>query len=37
MDLNLTVEEAAFRDEFRAWLESNVPNDWSSWREKPLE
>jgi alkylation response protein AidB-like acyl-CoA dehydrogenase len=37
MDLNLTVEEAVFRDEFRAWLESNVPNDWSSWREKPLE
>src|SRR5580693_202531 len=37
MDLNLTVEEAAFRDEFRAWLESNVPNDWSSWREKPME
>jgi alkylation response protein AidB-like acyl-CoA dehydrogenase len=37
MDLNLTVEEAAFRDEFRAWLESNVPNDWSSWREKPLD
>ena len=37
MDLNLTVEEVAFRDEFRAWLESNVPNDWSSWREKPLE
>jgi alkylation response protein AidB-like acyl-CoA dehydrogenase len=37
MDLNLTVEEAAFRDEFRAWLESNVPNDWSSWCEKPLE
>ena len=37
MDLNLTVEEAAFRDEFRAWLEYNVPSDWSSWREKPLD
>ncbi len=37
MDLNLTVEEAAFRDEFRAWLECNVPSDWSSWREKPLD
>ena len=37
MDLNLTREEAAFRDEFRSWLASNVPKDWSSWREKPLE
>jgi alkylation response protein AidB-like acyl-CoA dehydrogenase len=37
MDLNLTREELAFRDEFRAWLADNVPNDWSSWREKPLE
>jgi alkylation response protein AidB-like acyl-CoA dehydrogenase len=37
MDLNLTGEELAFRDEFRAWLVANVPKDWSSWREKPLE
>jgi alkylation response protein AidB-like acyl-CoA dehydrogenase len=37
MDLNLTREEAAFRDAFRSWLETNVPRDWSSWREKPLE
>ena len=37
MDLNLTREELAFRDEFRAWLVANVPNNWSSWREKPLE
>jgi alkylation response protein AidB-like acyl-CoA dehydrogenase len=37
MDLNLTREELAFRDEFRAWLVANVPKDWSSWREKPLE
>src|SRR5215468_3051023 len=37
MDLNLTREEVAFRDEFRSWLASNVPNDWSRWREKPLE
>lgn len=37
MDLNLTREELAFRDEFRAWLVANVPNDWSAWREKPLE
>ena len=37
MDLNLTPEEIAFRDEFRAWLAANVPKDWSRWREKPLE
>jgi len=37
MDLHLTLEEIAFRDEFRAWLAANVPKDWSSWREKPLE
>ena len=37
MDLNLTREELAFRDEFRAWLVANVPKDWSAWREKPLE
>jgi alkylation response protein AidB-like acyl-CoA dehydrogenase len=37
MDLNLTREELAFRDEFRAWLVANVPKDWSSWRENPLE
>ena len=37
MDLNLSREEIAFRDEFRAWLATNIPKDWSSWREKPLE
>lgn len=37
MDLNLTPEEVAFRDEFRAWLQANLPNDWAEWREKPLE
>jgi alkylation response protein AidB-like acyl-CoA dehydrogenase len=37
MDLNLTREELAFRDEFRAWLSTNMPRDWSEWREKPLE
>jgi alkylation response protein AidB-like acyl-CoA dehydrogenase len=37
MDLNLSVEERNFRDEFRAWLEANVPKDWPEWREKPLE
>jgi alkylation response protein AidB-like acyl-CoA dehydrogenase len=37
MDLNLSVEEVRFRDELRAWLEANVPRDWSEWREKPIE
>ena len=37
MDLNLTTEELAFRDELRAWLASNVPKDWNEWREKPME
>jgi alkylation response protein AidB-like acyl-CoA dehydrogenase len=37
MDLNLSAEEMQFRDEFRAWLEANVPKDWPEWREKPLE
>jgi alkylation response protein AidB-like acyl-CoA dehydrogenase len=37
MDLNLSAEERQFRDEFRAWLEANVPRDWPEWREKPLE
>jgi alkylation response protein AidB-like acyl-CoA dehydrogenase len=37
MDLNLSPEERQFRDDFRAWLETNVPRDWPEWREKPLE
>ena len=37
MDLSLNNEERQFRDELRAWLESNVPKDWAEWREKPLE
>ena len=37
MDLNLTLEESAFRDELRAWLAANAPKDWADWREKPLE
>src|SRR5258708_23319133 len=37
MDLNLTAEESAFREEFRAWLAANAPKDWNEWREKPLE
>ncbi|MCS1410004.1 MAG: putative acyl-CoA dehydrogenase FadE17 [Verrucomicrobia subdivision 3 bacterium] len=27
MDLNLTAEETQFRDEFRAWLEANLPKE----------
>src|ERR1700752_4580095 len=37
MDLNLTDDELAFRDELRAWLASNLPKDWAEWREKPIE
>ncbi len=37
MDLKFTSEEVAFRDEFRVWLEANVPKDWNEWRDKPLE
>ncbi len=37
MDLDLNAEERQFRDELRAWLEANVPNDWPEWRDKPLE
>jgi alkylation response protein AidB-like acyl-CoA dehydrogenase len=29
MDLNLTPNEQRFRDEFRAWLEANVPEEWT--------
>ena len=37
MDLNLSPEEVRFRDELRAWLQANAPQDWSEWREKPIE
>jgi alkylation response protein AidB-like acyl-CoA dehydrogenase len=37
MDLNLSADEVRFRDELRAWLQANVPRDWSAWREKPIE
>jgi len=37
MDLNFSPEELAFRDQLRAWLQANVPKDWSEWREKPLD
>jgi alkylation response protein AidB-like acyl-CoA dehydrogenase len=30
MDLNYTEPELAFRDELRAWLHSNIPDDWKS-------
>ena len=30
MDLNLTPQETAFRDEVRAWLTANVPKDWKA-------
>ncbi len=29
MDLNLTPNEQKFRDEFRAWLDINVPALWT--------
>ena len=32
MDLNLTPAELQFRDELRAWLRANVPNDWEKHR-----
>jgi alkylation response protein AidB-like acyl-CoA dehydrogenase len=32
MDLNLTPQELAFRDEVRAWLRENVPSDWENRR-----
>jgi alkylation response protein AidB-like acyl-CoA dehydrogenase len=37
MDLNLTKEELAFRDELRGWLKANVPKDWDERREEPLD
>ena len=37
MDLNLSHEELAFRDELRAWLRANVPADWDERREESLE
>jgi alkylation response protein AidB-like acyl-CoA dehydrogenase len=37
MDLRLTGEETAFRDELRAWLATHAPKDWAEWRERPLE
>jgi alkylation response protein AidB-like acyl-CoA dehydrogenase len=34
MDLNLTSEELRFRDEFRAWLEVNIPAEWASYQSQ---
>ena len=34
MDLNLNAEELRFRDEFRAWLEANIPAEWAAYREQ---
>jgi alkylation response protein AidB-like acyl-CoA dehydrogenase len=37
MDLNLTPQEQQFRDEFRAWLESNIPADWRQYESRDEE
>ncbi|HLM58512.1 MAG TPA: acyl-CoA dehydrogenase [Pyrinomonadaceae bacterium] len=37
MDLNLTPSERAFRDEFRAWLSENVPEEWAGGTGAPEE
>ncbi|HEY2461805.1 MAG TPA: acyl-CoA dehydrogenase [Candidatus Acidoferrum sp.] len=37
MDLNLTAEERAFRDELRTWLAANTPKDWEKRRGDSLE
>lgn len=34
MDLNLTRDERAFRDELRSWLAQNVPRDWERRRRE---
>jgi alkylation response protein AidB-like acyl-CoA dehydrogenase len=37
MDLRLTPDELAFRDELREWLSKNVPADWARRKYDPLE
>jgi alkylation response protein AidB-like acyl-CoA dehydrogenase len=37
MDLNLSPSEVTFRDEFRAWLTTNVPKDWDSRHGEPAK
>ena len=34
MDLNLTPEELRFQDEFRAWLDANIPAEWAAYQEQ---
>jgi alkylation response protein AidB-like acyl-CoA dehydrogenase len=37
MDLNLTEQEEAFRDELREWLAAHVPKDWAHRRDESIE
>jgi alkylation response protein AidB-like acyl-CoA dehydrogenase len=37
MDLNLTEQELRFRDEFRGWLEANIPKEWSTYQSQQHE
>jgi alkylation response protein AidB-like acyl-CoA dehydrogenase len=37
MDLNLTEQELRFRDEFRAWLEANIPEGWAVYQSQQHE
>jgi len=37
MDLNLTSEEEAFRDELRGWLEAHAPKDWEHRRDESID
>ncbi len=37
MDLKLTADERAFRDELHVWLSANVPKDWAERKYDPLE
>jgi alkylation response protein AidB-like acyl-CoA dehydrogenase len=37
MDLNLTEQELRFRDEFRAWLEANIPEEWAAYQSQQHE
>ncbi len=37
MDLRLTADELAFRDELREWLSRNVPGEWAQRKYDPLE
>ena len=37
MDLNLTEQQLRFRDEFRAWLEANIPEEWSAYQSQQHE